>query len=609
MVVLIKLLEFSFEKFRSVKEMISLPIHEISILIGQNGGGKTTTLDALNLFLEIHNTIDIVDINSNVNSENLEVIFSSKFQITDEEKEFFRKYNPSLNNDYVTIYKKFKISDTELYYFIYALGTDTDLDNLDLGRLKEPYKKLCDKYEIDLSSSETVSSMEDKLKIKREEFPSDKQIEKRISIKEIKGFLPKFILLSSEESPDPKKEMIKILTNTLKEKVEELNIEKEVSKITTVVLNICNQKIEEANVIIKRYCKDIERIEINPEYNALQGLNLNDFSIIKKSGDKVRFESEATGKRKQIMLGIYEWSNLQITEELNEDFLIAFDEPDLHFDYFQISNLLNILNDFSKKDNVQVLIATHSIKLIDNFPPNQIINFNLNNNDETEILYITDEDYEQIGGFLKDLSFSIGFRSAFLFFEKIFVIVEGESEYKAFPILFELINDKTHFEAGILFINAESNIQALKFAQFLRNNKKRVILIVDKDSKKRKEFKEDGLRKLGFQQGTDFFLVGKEPDSEGEFEGEFTSEQWATMLNNKYPKANDNDWNPQEIDNVRAGAKISKGILELIETECIEQVSKPDLVKELSKSIKNKDEISENLKSIILHLNSIANSD
>jgi len=453
-VVLIKLLEFSFEKFRSVKEMISLPIHEISILIGQNGGGKTTTLDALNLFLEIHNTIDIVDINSNVNSENLEVIFSSKFQITDEEKEFFRKYNPSLNNDYVTIYKKFKISDTELYYFIYALGTDTDLDNLDLGRYKEPYKKLCDKYEIDLSSSETVSSMEDKLKIKREEFPSDKQIEKRISIKEIKGFLPKFILLSSEESPDPKKEMIKILTNTLKEKVEELNIEKEVSKITTVVLNICNQKIEEANVIIKRYCKDIERIEINPEYNALQGLNLNDFSIIKKSGDKVRFESEATGKRKQIMLGIYEWSNLQITEELNENFLIAFDEPDLHFDYFQISNLLNILNDFSKKDNVQVLIATHSIKLIDNFPPNQIINFNLNNNDETEILYITDEDYEQIGGFLKDLSFSIGFRSAFLFFEKIFVIVEGESEYKAFPILFELINDKTHFEAGILFINA-----------------------------------------------------------------------------------------------------------------------------------------------------------
>jgi len=588
--------------------MISLPIHEISILIGQNGGGKTTTLDALKLFLEPDKEIDKLDINSNINIENLEVIFSIKFQITDEEKEFFRIYDPSLDNNYITIYKKFKVSDPELYYFIYTLGTGTDLDNLDLDRFKEPYKKLCGKYEIDLSSSETVASMKDKLKIKREEFPNDKQIEKRIPRKEIKKVLPNFILLSSEDSPDPKKEMIKILTNTLKEKVEELDIEKEVNKITTVVLDICNQKIEEANDIIKRYCKDIEKIDINPEYNALQGLNLNEFSIIKKSGDKVRFESEATGKRKQIMLGIYEWSNLQITEELNENFVIAFDEPDLHFDYFQISNLLNILNDFSKKGNVQVLIATHSVKLIDNFPPNQIVNFNLNNNDETEILYITDEDYEQIGDFLKDLAFSIGFRSAFLFFEKIFVIVEGESEYKAFPILFELINDKTHFEAGILFINAESNTQALKFAQFLRNNKKRVIIVVDKDSKKIKQFKEDGLRKLGFQEGIDLFLVGKEPDSEGEFEGEFTSEQWVTMLNNKFPKKNDNEWNHQEIDNIRNRAKLSKDLLELIETECIEQVSKPDLVKYLSKSIRNKDEISENLKSIILHLNSIANS-
>lgn len=606
--VLIKLEEFSYEKFRSVKGMISLPIHEISILIGQNGGGKTTTLDALKLFLEPLEKIDIKDINSNISIENLDVIFSSKFQIIDEEKEFFRIYDPSLANDYITIYKKFKVSESESYYFIYTLGTGTDLDNLGLGRFKEPYEELCNKYEIELSSSETVSNMKDKLKIKREEIPSDKQIEKRIPTKDIKTILPTFILLSSEESPDPKKEMIKILINTLKEKVEDLHIEKEVKRIRTVVLGICNQKIEEANDIIKKYCKDIERIDINPEYNALQGLNLDEFNIIKKSGDKVRFESEATGKRKQIMLGIYEWSNLQITEELNENFVIAFDEPDLHFDYFQISNLLNILNDFSKKDNVQVLIATHSIKLIDNFPPNQIVNFTLNNNDETEILFITDEDYEQIGDFLKDLAFSIGFRSSFLFFEKIFVIVEGESEYKAFPILFELINDKTHFEAGILFINAESNVQALSFAKFLRNNKKRAIIVVDKDSKKIKQFKEAGLRKIGFREGTDVFLVGKEPDSEGEFEGEFTSEQWVTMLNNKYPKKNDNEWNPQEIDNIRTRAKLSKELLELIETECIEQVSKPDLVKALSKSIKNKDEISENLKSIILQLNSIANS-
>jgi len=208
-------------------------------------------------------------------------------------------------------------------------------------------------------------------------------VEKRINKSEIKGYLLNFILLSSEEAPDPKKEMIKILINTLRDKVEELEIENEVSTITKVVLKTCNQKIEELSESIKKYCREIEKIDINPEYDALQGLKLDEFFIIKEGGVKVRFESEATGKRKQIMLGVYEWSNLQITEELNEKFIIAFDEPDLHFDYNQISNLLNIFKSFSKKDNVQVLIATHSIKLIDNFPPNQILQFSLNKNDET----------------------------------------------------------------------------------------------------------------------------------------------------------------------------------------------------------------------------------
>ena len=603
------LTEFTYEKLRSAKGKITLPVHEISILIGQNGGGKTTTLDALNLFFKIKMTIRNEDINSSLRAENPEVVFSGKFQITDEEKEFFNTFDSNLEGDYITIYKKFDLPNDDSYYFIITLGTGTKLDNLDLGKLREPYINLCVENEIEVRKNDTIAKMKEILEKKRNSLPVDTKVEKQINKNALKDYLPHFILLSSEEAPDPKKEMVKILTNTLKERVEELEIGEEVNTITSVILKTCNQKIEEANETIKKYCKDIERIDITPEYDPLRGLTLDEFNIIKQGGDKVRFEAEATGKRRQIMLGIYEWSTLQITEELNENFIIAFDEPDLHFDYIQISNLLSILKNFSNKDNVQVLMATHSIKLIDNFPPNQILHFYLNKQDITELTYITEEDYEKIGDFLKDLSFSIGFRSAFLFFERVFVIVEGKSEYNAFPILFELINEKTHFEAGISFINAENNIQGIIFAKFLRDNKKEVIIIVDKDSKKRKSFTKSGMSKLGFREGVDCFFVGKEDDSEGELEGEFTSQQWVEMLNNKFSKKNTERWDLEDIDSIRNNGKISENLMNLVWTECQEQTSKPDLAKYIAKSIKNKEELSDNLKEIIMKLNTVALED
>ncbi|KKN42754.1 hypothetical protein LCGC14_0709970 [marine sediment metagenome] len=603
-----KLIEYSIEKYRSINERIILPIHDISVLIGQNGGGKTTTLDALNLFFEIRSTMEEKDDINNKNSEVGEIIFSCEFEITDQERNFFQKYNKDLKKgERLTIFKKFDIRKNESYYFIYALGTGTALDNLNLGSNRAPYEKLCKIHNIDYGKK-NIDQMKEELQCVCDQLPKKEQVEKKIDKNSLRNYLPRYILLSSENSPDPKRKMIEILKSTLKDQVKELNIDNEVNTITNVVIDVCNQKIREANTSIKKYCKDIEKIDINPRYEVLQGLNLDEFNIIKVGGTKVKFESESTGKRKQIMLGLYEWSNLQITEDLSDNFIIAFDEPDLHFDYIQISNLLEILKNFSEKENVQVVVVTHSIKLIDNFPPNHIAHFGLNKNDETELLTITDDEYVQIGEFLKNLSFSIGFRSAFLFFEKIFVIVEGDSEYKAFPILFELINERTHFEAGISFINAEDNIQALKFAKFLRDNKRMVVLIVDRASKKRKEFRESGLRKLGFMEGKDLFFAGKESDSEGEFEGEFTSEQWIKMLNESYTKKSGEEWVIEEIDFIRGDGKISEKIVNLIEKNCVEQASKPVLAKKIAKSIEMKSELSQNLTNILYKINSKSSS-
>lgn len=460
-----QLVEFSYEKFRSIKDKISIPIHKISVFIGENGGGKTTTLDALDLFFDLEKIIEEKDLNNNFKiSKDLEIFFIGQFTLNEKDQEFFQKFDPDIKNQ-IILSKKFNLIEKMTKYFINCKGTGTKLDNLELGGRKKPYEDLCDEYKIS-HKGKNIEKMKESLRKKCNELPKDKYIQKIITKSDLEPFLPKYILFSSETAFDPKVKIIEILRETLKKKIPDLDISNEVNKITKVILKICNEKIKEASDLIGKYCNDISSINAIPTYDPLKGLNLNDFDIIKKEGDKIKFESEATGKRKQIMLGIYEWSELQITEEIEKNFILAFDEPDLHFDYVQISNLLRILREFSNKKNIQVITVTHSIKLIDNFPPNNIVHFKLIKNLISEVDYLTKDQYEQIGDFLKQISLSIGFRSAFLFFEKVFVMVEGDTEYRALPILFEIINKRTSIEAGLSFINAENNDNAIIFAKY-----------------------------------------------------------------------------------------------------------------------------------------------
>jgi len=605
-----KLKKFSFEKFRSIYESIEIPIHNISVFIGQNGGGKTATFDALDIFLKKDKKIDKNDINDKINNkENLEIHFWGEFELNEEEKNFFKKIDENIENK-IKIYKRFLFKDDQdsSDYFIKAYGTGTELDNLDLGKIREPYEKLCEKFGINYGEGKkklNISQMKDKLCKVRDNLPKNRKIEKRLRNDDINKLFPEFILFSSEKSEDPKNKMIEILRNTLKEQIKDLNLKNEIETITNVIQDVCIEKINEADKILKKYCPSIEKINVNPEYDPIRGLILTDFDIIKKGNIKVKFESEATGRRRQIMLGLYEWSNLQITNEIKKNFIFAFDEPDLHFDYFQISNLLRILKEFSEKDNVQVLIATHSLKIIETFPPNNIIHYKLLNDETTVIEFLSDEKYDEIKDFLQKISYTLGFRSAFLFFEKAFVITEGPSEYSALPILFKLVNERTPIEAGITFINGDNNDQAVKFGKYLMDNFKKVVIIVDKDVKKNKKFKEENLRKLGFIKGTNLFYVGGENNDQGEFENEFNNEQWIQLLNNEFPRKGGEQWNVEDIAKLRENGKFSEKLIRKIEENYDGRISKPELNYKIACSIKNREDLSDNLKLILEELNKL----
>jgi len=599
------LIEFSFEKFRSIKEKITIPIYSITVFIGENGGGKTAALQALELFFSNNLEFKNEDLNYDFrNLKDLDIIFSAKFKLTNKiEKEFFNKINPEIKDE-VIIYKKFELDKKHHKYYVITMGTGTNLDEIEiLGRKRKPYIDLCKEHNIPTNGKDTIDDMKRKLIEKRNTLPMNKKIEKEIHYKSLEEFFPKYILFRSEEAFEPDRKITEILKISLKEKIHHLNLEDSVNKIKSSIESVFDEKINEIKKLIQKYCPDITDIKSIPDFDILGGFRIASFQLI-KNNKRINYEVEATGTKKQIMLGIYEWSNIEISKKLEKDFIIAFDEPDIHFDYHKITYLLNILKEFAKNDNMTVIIATHSLKLIDNFPPNQIIHFKLDKNKNTVVENLQNPEYEKIKEFLEEISLTLGLKNAFLFFEKLFVVVEGETELLSLPILFEKARNKTSIEAGITFINAKNNIRAIEFAEYLKSTGKKVIILIDKDSSGNKKITEDKIRSKGFIKDRDYFLIGKHR----EFEDEFEIDLWINMLNQKYKRMDGKDWTRADLRCNFNRVKFSDFLLEKVQTESIntEDISKPKLAYYLAKSIDNKNKIPKNLRAIFEKLDSLS---
>ena len=170
----------------------------------------------------------------------------------------------------------------------------------------------------------------------------------------------------------------------------------------------------------------------------------------------------------------------------------------------------------------------------------------------------------------------------------------------ALPILFNKKSGRTMNEIGISLINAKDNINAINFAAFLKEKRKKIIVLIDKDSSDNKVLKPDKLRKkLGFIQDKDYFLNGKYK----EFEDEFPIEIWIKMLNIYFKKTDETEWTAVDINYNHNKDKLSDLLLERVRNLSNSEikVTKPNLNYYLAKII-NKDEIPLNITNFINEL-------
>ena len=592
-----KLLAFKVKNFRCLLDTSWIPIHDLSVLIGENDGGKTATLDALSLFLSANKKPDITDFSSFSSQASTEsptqesplsqIVLEGRFELTEEETGQLPA-QCSRDENKVIIRRKFTIESQGSFLIDAMVHPDPRLGlNLNTYTV-EVLKQLASEYSIEVPSSPKSSIVEAINNWIAEQELEQGELELPPALR---TFLPEFE--SFESASEPQSVVNQMLRRVYRDEIARDDIQGKLSEIERDIGSKLRSEAQSLKGYIQKYRERIEDINVDPRFNFEGGFQGADIQIKEAGREFVNLDKSGTGMQHHIRLAVYEWNSGIIekrTEEGAKPVIWAFDEPDIHLDYKCQRKLFDIIQGFIRS-GVQVVICTHSINLVNRVPLQNLVHYSLDTRGCTEITTyeptLEDEEF-----FLHQIGTNMGLDNSLMFYERCFVAVEGEMEINCLPILFETYTDgRKLITEGIRLINGEGNGGARLFAKFLNQKHKNVILLVDEDCRtnptEEKCFTAEKLRGDGFDVDSQVYFAGPK-----EFEYLFSDDIWARVGNSTGTRKDDEtNWMATDITplrsdstrkftpNLRRAFKVDISQLALTLGKCVKKEEMPETIR------------------------------
>lgn len=366
-----KLYKLVLKSFRGHRETQVYFDESFNAFIGKNDAGKSTILEALEIFFN-NDTVKIEVSDCNVFAESKEIEIEVTFELekffytvdtvpTDLRNEFL------LDNGRLTIRKRWScsgktITAASLKTFIVA-DYPVDLKPLVTLRINDLKKELekfpqIDPKTVNKSISSSIrGAIYKTLKnptLEKIEIPIDREDGKMIW-ESIKMELPVFSLFQADrQNKDSDKEVQDPLKAITRSAISSL--EKELEKIKNDITEQAEQLGRETLDKLQEMNPDIARV-LKPEMAHRPWESL--FSFTFHADDGIPVNKRGSGVRRLIMLNYFRAEADRKTSN-SRNVIYAIEEPETsqHPDW-QIK-LIESLLQLSSKDNVQVLITTHS---------------------------------------------------------------------------------------------------------------------------------------------------------------------------------------------------------------------------------------------------------
>lgn len=398
-----KLIRMGLKNFRCFSEEAFVDINDLTILIGRNDSGKSTLLDALNIFFG-EAKIDSDDVCVFGDPSDVRIIceFSDilDYIVIDAD------YPTNLSNEYLVnsrgnleIHKKFdgKLkTPKELGIFAKAIYPTAENVN-DLAWLKN--KELKDRAKtlgVEMSDPRNNTQIRQEIRdyiqeldLEEQEIQLDKEEVKKIWDK-IQLYLPAFALFKSDrqstdqdhEAQDPMKAAVK---EAIKEKEEEFNklsefVEQQVKRLAEQTVN----KISEMDPTLAS--------QLNPQFSAPKWESV--FKISLTGDDQIPINKRGSGVRRLILLNFFRAKTDSIAKNREApNTVYAIEEPETSQHPSNQKLLMQVFMELAEDPDYQVILTTHTPTLARLMPLESLRYINTPQKNERKIINAEEETY------------------------------------------------------------------------------------------------------------------------------------------------------------------------------------------------------------------------
>lgn len=383
---------------------------------------------------------------------------------------------------------------------------------------------------------------------------------------------------------------------------------------------------------IQTRCPDLAEVFVDPDVSFQQGFRAAPLRIARIAGEAVGLDRSGLGSNRRVSLAIWEWTSELLAEEestvpaadLADDeapepppvqTIVVYDEPDTHLDYTHQRKIMQLIRDQSAIPHVSVLVATHSMNLIDGVDIADVVHLKLDSHRTVVERLGAGLLGDHIDTHLGKIAAAVGLRNSVLLHERCFLAVEGETEQRAFPLLFRLCQGLSLQAAGIALWACFNNEGALHLARYLAQHGRTIMLVVDADSRNVSKgiFKTPKLNQFFAPDPQRYVKFLGEPDpgaadqeKYNELEELFTDEVWARVANQIWNR-NEGTWQAADFGGLRGQGKFSGAVQALLQAQSqTGPGGKPEMMYELAMALEDPHDVPEQLRTVFTELRTLA---